>query len=429
MTRSARCWCSRARPGRSPRADVAAGGRHRPVGGRGAPRRAGRLALARHRVRRRDRHLAARRRAEDRGRRRHRADVRDRRAPLRSRRRREVAPARHRDAGSRALAAGLRDTEASVAERRALVDATRRSTCSPLGRSRSSRPTRPSTRSSSSADARASAPGTSSSRARRARGGSRTARGRAAPSAPPPSGSTAVAAMGFDVVYLPPIHPIGAPNRKGRNNTLDPRPRRSRLAVGDRRPPRAATTPSTPISARSPTSARSSRRAARRASRWRSTSRCRPRPTTRGSRSIPEWFTHAARRHDRATPRTRRRSTRTSTRSTSTTIPRASRDEALRRRAALDRAGRADLPRRQPAHQAAAVLGVADRDGLRPTHPDVVFLAEAFTRPAMMQRAREGRLPAVVHVLHLAEHQAGARGVPHRARARHRATSCGPTSS
>jgi starch synthase (maltosyl-transferring) len=34
----------------------------------------------------------------------------------------------------------------------------------------------------------------------------------------------AVAAMGFDIVYLPPIHPIGAVNRKGRNNTLDPTP-------------------------------------------------------------------------------------------------------------------------------------------------------------------------------------------------------------
>jgi starch synthase (maltosyl-transferring) len=31
-----------------------------------------------------------------------------------------------------------------------------------------------------------------------------------------------VAAMGFDVVYLPPIHPIGRVNRKGPNNTLDP---------------------------------------------------------------------------------------------------------------------------------------------------------------------------------------------------------------
>ncbi|MDQ3663227.1 MAG: alpha-1,4-glucan--maltose-1-phosphate maltosyltransferase [Actinomycetota bacterium] len=34
----------------------------------------------------------------------------------------------------------------------------------------------------------------------------------------------AVAAMGFDVIYLPPIHPIGRVNRKGRNNALDPGP-------------------------------------------------------------------------------------------------------------------------------------------------------------------------------------------------------------
>jgi starch synthase (maltosyl-transferring) len=34
----------------------------------------------------------------------------------------------------------------------------------------------------------------------------------------------AVAAMGFDIVYLPPIHPIGEVNRKGPNNTLDPGP-------------------------------------------------------------------------------------------------------------------------------------------------------------------------------------------------------------
>ncbi|WP_068272396.1 alpha-1,4-glucan--maltose-1-phosphate maltosyltransferase [Aldersonia kunmingensis] len=33
-----------------------------------------------------------------------------------------------------------------------------------------------------------------------------------------------VAAMGFDVVYLPPIHPIGKINRKGPNNTLTPGP-------------------------------------------------------------------------------------------------------------------------------------------------------------------------------------------------------------
>ena len=34
----------------------------------------------------------------------------------------------------------------------------------------------------------------------------------------------AIAEMGFDVVYLPPIHPIGFTGRKGRNNTLAARP-------------------------------------------------------------------------------------------------------------------------------------------------------------------------------------------------------------
>jgi starch synthase (maltosyl-transferring) len=33
-----------------------------------------------------------------------------------------------------------------------------------------------------------------------------------------------VKAMGFDVLYFPPIHPIGMKNRKGRNNTLTPGP-------------------------------------------------------------------------------------------------------------------------------------------------------------------------------------------------------------
>ena len=33
-----------------------------------------------------------------------------------------------------------------------------------------------------------------------------------------------VARMGFDVLYFPPFHPIGAKNRKGRNNTLTPAP-------------------------------------------------------------------------------------------------------------------------------------------------------------------------------------------------------------
>ncbi|HEV3231815.1 MAG TPA: alpha-1,4-glucan--maltose-1-phosphate maltosyltransferase [Candidatus Dormibacteraeota bacterium] len=34
----------------------------------------------------------------------------------------------------------------------------------------------------------------------------------------------AIAGMGFDIVYLPPVHPIGTSFRKGRNNALDPAP-------------------------------------------------------------------------------------------------------------------------------------------------------------------------------------------------------------
>jgi starch synthase (maltosyl-transferring) len=45
----------------------------------------------------------------------------------------------------------------------------------------------------------------------------------------------AVADLGFDVVYLPPIHPIGTTHRKGRNNTLVPAPDDpgSPWAIGD----------------------------------------------------------------------------------------------------------------------------------------------------------------------------------------------------
>ena len=91
----------------------------------------------------------------------------------------------------------------------------------------------------------------------------------------------AAAAMGFDVVYLPPIHPIGTAFRKGRTtpSTLArPTPARpGRSAV-----PTAATTPSTPISATSTPSTRSSPRPRASAWRWRSTSPCRPRRTIPG---------------------------------------------------------------------------------------------------------------------------------------------------
>ena len=59
---------------------------------------------------------------------------------------------------------------------------------------------------------------------------------------------------------------------------------------------------------------------------------------------------------------------------------------ARRRRPVLDRPGRHDLPRRQPPHQGVRVLGVDDRRPSGAEHPEVIFLAEAFTRPRVMER-------------------------------------------
>ena len=55
---------------------------------------------------------------------------------------------------------------------------------------------------------------------------------------------------------------------------------------------------------------------------------------------------------------------------------------------------------------------------IRRTDPDVIFLSEAFTRPRDDARPRRGRLPPELHLLHLAQRQVGARGVPPRGLAR-----------
>ena len=87
-----------------------------------------------------------------------------------------------------------------------------------------------------------------------------------------------VAAMGFDVLYLPPIHPIGRSFRKGRNNSLDARRPTIRAARGRSAPRKVVTRRSSPGSARSRTSIASSTRRGATASRLRSTSRSRRRP-------------------------------------------------------------------------------------------------------------------------------------------------------
>ncbi len=88
-----------------------------------------------------------------------------------------------------------------------------------------------------------------------------------------------------------------------------------------------------------------------------------------------------------STPRTRPRNTRTSTRSTSRPRTGGRCGTAL---LAVVRfwieQGVTVFPGRQPAHQAVRLLGVADRRSCASDDPDVIFLAEAFTRPKVMER-------------------------------------------
>ena len=153
----------------------------------------------------------------------------------------------------------------------------------------------------------------------------------AAPSRTAAERLPAVAAMGFDVVYLPPIHPIGRSYRKGPNNTLDAGPDDPGVpwAIGSRRG-RPRRDPSRP---RHDRRLRRLRRDGRATWAWRSrsTSRCSARPTTRGSPSTRSGSRTGPTARSR-TRRTRRRSTRTSTRSTSTTTRTGIYAEALRDR-------------------------------------------------------------------------------------------------
>ena len=168
-----------------------------------------------------------------------------------------------------------------------------------------------------------------------------------------------VAEMGFDVLYLPPIHPIGRKHRKGRNNTLEATPTMS-AARGRSAPPRAGTPRSIRSSARSKSSADLVARARSTGWKSRSTSRSNARPITLGG-GHPEWF---RRRPD-------------GTVQYAENPPKKYEDiypfnfeiggwtgavaGARERVRVLDRPRRAHLSRRQPAHQAIRVLGVGDR--------------------------------------------------------------------
>ncbi len=260
-----------------------------------------------------------------------------------------------------------------------LVDARRAAPRPPLAtRSPASSPRRRST-----ASARASAPGTSSSRARAAGSRDATARSPTATSA-----STYVAAMGFDVVYLPPIHPIGRDHRKGRNNALDAEPDDvgSPWAIGARRG-RPHGDPSR-SSARSTISAASSTAAQRARHRDRARHRVPvlARPSV-GRTSIREWF----RKRPDGTIQYAENPPKKyqdiypfdfETRRLAGAVGRAARasfDFWIDARRARSSASTTRTPSRSPFWE--WVIAEVKRE-----HPDVIFLAEAFTRPKVMHR-------------------------------------------
>ena len=183
------------------------------------------------------------------------------------------------------------------------------------------------------------------------------------------------------------VPPADPPDRRGEPQGPEQHPRRRelgrRLAVGDRlargRPRRD------PPAARH--DGRLPRRSSKRAKRTRHGGRARPRAAVRARPPVGRPSTRSGSPPGPTarspTPRTRRRSTRTSTRSTSTTTPRASTPSACASCGTGSTPActifRVDNPHTKPINFWQWLIGE-----VRKTDPDVLFLAEAFTRPAMM---------------------------------------------
>jgi starch synthase (maltosyl-transferring) len=169
-----------------------------------------------------------------------------------------------------------------------------------------------------------------------------------------------LAELGFDVLYLPPIHPIGVKNRKGRNNAVT-------AGTGDPGSPWAIGSPEGGHTAIHPelgprrTSTRSWRPAASTAWTSRSTSRSSAPRTTRGSTEHPEWFSSAPRRHAEVRGEPAQEVPGHLQRQLGHRGLAGALAGAAGGRAALGAPRRPRLPRRQPAHEAVRVLGVADR--------------------------------------------------------------------
>ena len=198
-----------------------------------------------------------------------------------------------------------------------------------------------------------------------------------------------IAAMGFDVVYLPPIHPIGHTNRKGRNNVARGGAGRRRIAVRHRVGRRWATTPWRPSSAGSRGCARFREAVEAHGMELAMDIAIQASPDHPYVSTHPEWFRHA--------PDGTIKYAENPPKKYQDIYPIDFDDEDHGAREALwhewkrifevwIERGSPHLPRRQPAHQADRVLGLAHPEPSSADHPDVIFLSEAFTKPKMMRQ-------------------------------------------
>ena len=170
-----------------------------------------------------------------------------------------------------------------------------------------------------------------------------------------------IAEMGFDVVYLPPIHPIGRTHRKGPNNSLaaGPDDPGSPWAIGGR----GGGAQGDPSGSRHLGGFPSFRSGSRPATawRWRWTSPSNARRTIPMSDEHPEWFRHRPDGSDQIRRKPAQEipghlPPQLRDPSLGVTLGRAQEVDHL-----LGRAGGAHLPGGQPPHQAVLLLGVADR--------------------------------------------------------------------
>ena len=213
-----------------------------------------------------------------------------------------------------------------------------------------------------------------------------------------------IADLGFDVLYLPPIHPIGRTNRKGPNNAAaaGPDDPGSPWAIGSEEGGHTAIHPELGTFddfGHLLAELKRARHGARPRPRLPVLSR--PSMGARAPRVVPA----PRRRHDplRREPAEEVRGH----------LPSRLRNEgsrgalerAARRGPLLVREGRPDLPRRQPAHEAVRLLGMAARGGQeRPSRRPVPV--GGVHPPARDGTPGQDRLRPVLHVLRVAADQA-----------------------